>query len=412
MTEKKALYIGSIINILEWSEFSFYAFCANVVSGAFIPGHDEHLKLKLVFLIMAIGYLARPLGSVLFGYIGDVFGKKRAILASLCMMSIPTMGIAILPKYSTIGILSPIILIIIRIFQGVAVSGNYGNSYAFVVERAPKKSKHFAGSAAAFGTIFGILVGSGMHSLLHMIPGGEENPIAWRGMFGLISLAGAIMLIFSYCNVKDDKPNIPTKSTLPIIELRQYLPEIFCICCVLLLDSAGISMWFVVFPTYVETFAHISSTTMSHINTINMFVMVAFILVFGLISDKVSGKKVMLFVTAGYIFLSYPCFTLINTGNVMSVFMGQFISAIMMGACYGAAPATVVLALPKHIRCSGVSITANVMNAIFGGLMANFAISFTEYFNGSMQYMAIPFTIIGLMGLIGIWKLQSLKIYD
>ena len=130
--QKKIILAGAIGNTLEWYDFTIYAFFVPIIGAQFFPNKDPFLSILATFGVFAIGFLVRPLGAVLFGYIGDHAGRKKALILSMCMMSFPTFLIGILPDYNSIGVLAPVLLTGLRIIQGLAVSGELTTATVFL----------------------------------------------------------------------------------------------------------------------------------------------------------------------------------------------------------------------------------------------------------------------------------------
>ena len=158
MAMKKILIAGMIGNALEWYDFALYAQFASMITLHFFP-ESEQMGTLLTFMVFAVGFIARPLGGILFGIIGDEFGRRIALAIGITAMAIPTACIGLTPSYATIGIAAPIILTVIRLTQGFAVGGEFSGCIAFIVEHAPLKHRGLVGSAAFASLCIGMLVG-------------------------------------------------------------------------------------------------------------------------------------------------------------------------------------------------------------------------------------------------------------
>jgi MHS family proline/betaine transporter-like MFS transporter len=165
-SNKNVAFSGMVGNILEWYDFTLYGYLAVILSQLFFPSENETVSLLASFGAFAVGFFFRPLGSVLFGYIGDKYGRKKALIISIFLMAIPTFLIGLLPTYQQIGILAPILLTFFRILQGLSTGGEYTTSVTFVVEHAPKDRRGFFGSINLLGAVIGIMFGSLMGAFL------------------------------------------------------------------------------------------------------------------------------------------------------------------------------------------------------------------------------------------------------
>jgi MFS transporter, MHS family, proline/betaine transporter len=176
---------GAIGNLTEWYNFLLYGYLAAVISQLFFPAHNKLLSLSLTFTIFALGFLVRPLGGLLFGWIGDTYGRQRALVISLIMMTVPTFLIGCLPTYATMGIASPLLLCIFRIFQGFSAGGEHTGSAVYIAEYAPAGHRTLWVSTVPVSAALGVLISS-MSALLIMHSFTHEQLLAWgwRTVFG------------------------------------------------------------------------------------------------------------------------------------------------------------------------------------------------------------------------------------
>lgn len=149
--DKRSLIAGFSGNILEWYDFTVYGFFATIIGAQFFPDEDKVVQLISAFGIFAAGYLMRPIGGVIFGHIGDKQGRKKALLMSILLMAVPTTLIGFLPTYASIGWYSALLLVILRLLQGLSVGGEFTGSISFLVEKAPNRKRGFFGSWTTFG---------------------------------------------------------------------------------------------------------------------------------------------------------------------------------------------------------------------------------------------------------------------
>src|ERR1700761_6777657 len=133
----KAVWAASIGNLLEWYDFGVYAYLATLIAAKFFPGNDQTASLLAAFAAYGVGFLARPLGGIVIGRLGDVRGRKAALVLTIFLMAFGTVGIGLIPSRSSIGILAPVLLVICRLMQGFSAGGEWGGSTAFIVEWAP-----------------------------------------------------------------------------------------------------------------------------------------------------------------------------------------------------------------------------------------------------------------------------------
>ncbi|MFO0068875.1 MAG: MFS transporter, partial [Alphaproteobacteria bacterium] len=163
---KKVVVSGMLGNGLEWYDYALYGHMSVVFSRLFFPTDDPSLSLILTFLTFAAGFVSRPLGAVIFGRIGDKFGRKKALVASMILMAIPTGMIGLLPTYEMIGVAAPILLLSIRILQGISLGGAFSGSMSYVVEHAPPTMRSTIGSVTMLSLVIGFLIGSAVSTII------------------------------------------------------------------------------------------------------------------------------------------------------------------------------------------------------------------------------------------------------
>lgn len=167
MKINKITVSASIGTIIEWAEFSFYGYLAYKFAFIFFPKNTSH-ALTLSFLVFASSYLARPFGAIIFGYIGDYIGRKRALVSSLIIMGVVALCMGVLPTYDSIGTIAPILLVIFRITQGIAVSGEFTGSAIFIAEHHAGKYKNLAISWISVSSAIGMMIGSLMATIISL----------------------------------------------------------------------------------------------------------------------------------------------------------------------------------------------------------------------------------------------------
>ena len=157
---RKVIFTGSVANSLEWYDFALYANFAGLIGQKFFPSFDSSAAMIAAFSVFAVGFLMRPIGAVIFGTIGDRFGRKLALSLSILLMAIPTALVGLLPTYETIGVWAPILLTLMRLLQGLSMGGALTGSASYIIEHAKPKNRGLAGSASMFSLCLGFMVGS------------------------------------------------------------------------------------------------------------------------------------------------------------------------------------------------------------------------------------------------------------
>src|ERR1700741_1541838 len=194
ITEKshKALWAAAIGNLLEWYDFGVYAYLASLIAAKFFPGSDPTASLLAAFAAYGVGFLARPLGGIVIGRLGDTQGRKTALVLLFFVMAFGTVGLGLVPSYDAIGVWAPILLVILRLVQGIAAGGEWGTSTAFMIEWTPEGRRGFFGSFQQVSTAGGSLLGSGVATILtSSLSSAAMLDWGWRVPF----LLGALLLV-------------------------------------------------------------------------------------------------------------------------------------------------------------------------------------------------------------------------
>ena len=164
---RRAVSAAVIGNVLEWYDFGVYGFVAAIIGKNFFPGTDDVTQLLSAFLTFGLGFLARPVGGIIIGRMGDTHGRKAALMLTIFLMALGTVMIGVLPTYATIGFAAPALLLLARLMQGFSTGGEWGGSTAFIVEWAPKEKRGLYGSFQQMSVVAGLLLGSSFAALLN-----------------------------------------------------------------------------------------------------------------------------------------------------------------------------------------------------------------------------------------------------
>lgn len=379
---------GMVGNILEWYDFAIYGYFAPILAKLFFPSADPVASVLAAFGVFAIGFFMRPIGGLIFGHIGDCVGRRTALTWSVILMAGPTFCLGLLPTYAEAGILSTILLVLMRLLQGIAVGGEYTSSVVFLVEEAPAKRRGFFGSWTVFGAVGGILLGSAVGALVtSVIDPAEISDWGWRVPFLCGLVVGGAGWILRKEVFKDEAPESPhgekkEAGKLPVVEAFQTSwRSILHIIGLNLLNAVGFYTLFVYITTYLTTVDHMPMNQALEINTISMVFFLAMLVAGGALSDKVGRKPVLLWTSLGCILFSYPLFELLSHDNEQMVLAGQFGFAVLLGLYLGTIPTAMVEMAPVKSRCSVVSIGYNICLAFFGGtspMVAEYLIHATD----------------------------------
>jgi MFS transporter, MHS family, proline/betaine transporter len=398
---------GAIGSVLEWYDFTVYGLFAPIIGKLFFPADDALASLLAAFGVFAIGYAARPVGGVIFGHVGDKFGRKPAMIVSSMMMGLATLGIGLLPNHAQIGDLAALLLVTLRIVQGLSLGGEFTGSIVMLAEQAPDNRRGFIAAWPELGGVAGMLVGSGVGALISSVLSAADMAAwGWRLPF----LLGAGMAAFSVVMRRQisESPALAraerTAGSPVVAAFRYHWRPMLRMIGLLLMQAIGFYMVFIYAASYLTQRMHVSTAHALDINTLALVVDLVAALVAAILSDRIGRKPVLYFVMIASFVLAWPLWTLMHHENFLMILAGQVGFAFLMGTAYGVTPATMIEMLPAAVRCSGVSIGYNLCLGLFGGttpLIATYLVARTsDDFAPAYYLMAV--TLVSLVVLVGL----------
>lgn len=393
----KILIAGSVGNILEWYDFALYGYFAPVLASLFFPSDNALAPLLSTFGVFAVGFLARPLGALLFGHVGDTLGRKTALVWSVMLMAVPTCLLGLLPTHEDIGVAAPLLLTLLRLLQGLSVGGEFAGSMAFLVEHAPVGRRGYAGSWSEFSAQVGILLGSGTSALLTATLSQEAlYAWGWRLPF-LLGVLVALVAVYMRTGIEESPEfeRLTKVGAVPRFPLREVMlrrrTELAQAVGIILLYAASFYLAFVYLITYVSRVLDYPLGPAMVSNTIGLAAFTILVPVMGALSDRIGRRAPLLAGGAGLALLAYPLFTLLGRQTFAPILTAQLIFAVLV-ACYaGPMCATVVELFPPQGRYTGISVAYNLALALFGGtapLVATFLIEHSGSVMAPSWYLA------------------------
>ncbi len=397
--ERRIVIAGLAGNVMEWYDFGTYGFFAATIGAQFFPAHDPAVSLLASFAVFAIGFIGRPLGALIFGHIGDRSGRKRALMASVLTMAVPTTLIGLLPNYAAIGLLAPLLLVLLRLFQGLAVGGEFTTSMVVLVEGAQRTRRGLVGSFAPFGAVGGMLLGSAVGAAITgFLPDDMVATWGWRAAF-LFGLVIATIVLIVRRRLPPDAVvvnNAEQRHSPVVTAFTTQWHTILKIMGVVLTLGIGFYLNFVYLSTWLFQYAHISHAEALALNCVGLALQLPLLPLAGSLADRVGAKAVLLFSTLGFALLSWPLYLLISHGSIAAIIAGQGVLALLQAGISAAVPAFMVEALPKHVRCTALSFGQNMAMAFFGGTVPMVAVALI----GATAYPLAPAIYLAAAGVI------------
>ena len=388
---RRGVIAGVVGNVLEWYDFALFGFFATQIGAHFFPASNPTASLLAAFGTFAAGFIMRPIGGALFGWVGDAYGRRHALIWSVMAMAFPSFFIGVLPSAETIGLAAPVLLVLFRLFQGLAVGGEYMASSVFLVEGSAAGRRGWMGSWGPFGGTAGTLLGS----LAGVIVNATMSPAAvmaygWRIPFILGLGVGLGGLVIRRHFVERVPHQAPAKSPLAEAFRSHWRTMLHLISLVAGL-GVGFYMVYIYIPTWLEQTTQVPARTVFSINTLAMGLSLVALPVAGLLSDRLGRRTVLLAASGTLVLLAYPLMALMARGEVAGILVGQVALGLLVSASDGAMPATMAEMAPWRVRCTVVSVAYNAGMALLGGttpLVAAWLLSRTGVTLAPAMYLA------------------------
>jgi len=408
---KKDMIIASLGNVFEWFDFGMFIYLAPVLGKVFFPTHEASTATLAAFSVFASGYLFRPLGGIVFGYIGDVSGRSISLRSSILMISIATLIVGLLPSYHHAGITASILFIVLRILQGISAGGEYSGVMVYLAETAPVKKRgvitSFAGSGANFGFMLATL---SVLALQNFMPAEVLYHWGWRLPFIVLGLGGFVLAYFRF-KLKESAVfvnlklhyHLNKKSLLSVLRTAPYaMLKILGLTC---MSSTFYIIYFGYLSHYLDEYSHVSSNMILMMQFLSLFLLALFIPVGGMLGDRF-GCRTMLFIAAiGMLIFVLPSFYLFQQQALMGIVIVWLVATLLSLIDQGNNLATFVEISPPEIRYTCVAFSYNLGNALFGGTAPLIAEIITEKISPfAPGYFLMLTTTVGL---ITIYYLKS-----
>ncbi|WP_016702431.1 MFS transporter [Pseudomonas chlororaphis] len=402
-----AAFIGTMI---EWYDFYIYATAAALVFGAlFFPSDDKLFSTMAAFGTFAVGFFARPLGGIVFGHIGDRIGRKKSLVITLLMMGVVTVCIGLLPTYAQIGATAPVLLILLRIVQGIAVGGEWGGAVLMAGEHAPKGRRNFFASFAQLGSPAGLILSLLAFSAVTRLP--EEDLMSWG--WRLPFLASALLLVVGlairlgvnespeFLASREQAHKAQRKEQAPVMEVLQsaWRPLLLCIGA----NTLGIAGVY-----FTNTFMIAYSTQQLGLprSLILECLFVVAIIQFCIqplaawTAEKLGATRFLCLASLLAMASPYPMFVLVSSGQAPLIILGIALAVVCMASFYAVIAGYVSGMFETRVRYTAISLAYQVCGAVAGGLTPLIGTWLAHQFAGQWWPMALFYSLIATISLL------------
>jgi MFS family permease len=366
--QKKIIFLASVGGLLEFYDFTIYGLFAVYFSNQFFPTENQLTSIIASYSVFVIGYIARPIGGIIFSHIGDKIGRKTVMVITMVLMGFASIGLGLSPTYDQIGIWAPILMVLFRLIQGLAIGGELPSTIVFGTESISNQRGLAMGVVFAV-TIAGLLLGMVINSLIiNNLSTNQISSFGWRIPF----ILGGLLCIVAY-QVRNNLhetaafKNLKHHDSLPIAELlKHHLAKIIIGIGLTSTMATPITLALIFMPTYLIKIVKLDPTLISNSILITTTLSIIATLCIGILADKINifklFKNLILLLTIAATICYYMIYMQMNIIIAISIF------AIVQGALVALSPILLSYIFPVHIRLSGIALSYNISFVIFAGL--------------------------------------------
>jgi MHS family proline/betaine transporter-like MFS transporter len=398
---------GLIGNVLEWFDFAVYGYFAGDIGSQFFPKSSASAQQLLAFAVFAIGFFARPIGSLVLGTVGDRIGRRALLTLSIALMGGSTLILGLLPTYQQIGLAAPLLLVTMRLIQGFSVGGEFTGSMVYTTESSSPMTRGLISSSTAAGVTIGFILGSGSAWLVNASLN-REDVAAWGWRIPFVASVLLCVLGWFLRRGLHETPEGLKAVTIrpPLLPslVADWLPMIRTFGIVATTNAA----YYLTFTYVVDRrkSLHEGGSAFLLANTVSLILVLIAKPLGGWLSDRVGRRRLMLVLTIANICLIYPALRLMLYGAPSQFLFGQLLLAVPLGMALGLQGAMVVEIFPLRTRVTSMSFAYSITLALAGGTAPLVSAWLIQHF-GVPLAPAYYVMLHGAVGLALLWPMQE-----
>ncbi len=414
---RRVVFATVVGTTVEWYDFFLYASAAGLVFGQlfFAPAGPGFAQI-LAFLSVGLSFLFRPLGAFLAGHLGDKYGRRVVLMLTLILMGAATTLIGVLPTYEVIGVAAPVLLMLLRIVQGISAGGEWGGAVLMAVEHAPKTKRSLFGAAPQLGVPLGLLLASGMLALMALIaPGDAFLAWGWRVPF---LLSFVLILVGYYVRKKVEESPVfvelaerKEQTRMPIVQLFRKHSLLVIIAAFVFAGNNAVG--YMTTGGYIQRYATnpdgplgLATADVLGAVTLSAVTWLIFTWLGGWLGDKIGRRNTYIIGWISMLVAIMALFPLVNSGSIVLLAVGLMLLTVGLGLTYGPQAALYAELFPASIRFSGVSI-AYAIGAILGGAFAPTIATALVDATGTTVSVTVYLAIMAVLGLVATLLLRD-----
>jgi MHS family proline/betaine transporter-like MFS transporter len=403
---------GLIGNVLEWFDFAVYGYFASNIGHQFFPKSEPAVQEFLAYATFALGFFARPAGSLVLGRVGDRIGRRALLTLSIALMGGATLILGLLPTYESIGMAAPVLLMLMRIIQGFSLGGEFTGSMVYTTELSSPMMRGLVSSSTAAGTTLGFILGSGTAWLInHNMTPDDVNAWGWR-----IPFVGSVVFLIAGYYLR--RGIHETEEGLKAMQARPPLFESLVADWRPIVQTFGIvamtnAAYYLTFTYAVErrkaaaqATGDINADQFLLVNTLVLFAVLFAKPLGGWLSDKVGRRRLMIGLQVAVMALIYSATQFMISGSLQNFAIGQVFMAIPLGMALGLQGAMAVEIFPLRTRVTSMSFAYSIALALAGGTAPMVASWLVDKFHEPLV-PAYYILVHGVIGLLIMWPMKE-----